>query len=236
MHLSSFPLSLRRHFGCFKPTLLSYPFFRGRYMMLQNTRAMVDSKEPHFEVIGEERVYNGWRKVTRRDIIMPSGIKASFDIFSQDAPCVVVFTWDTRTRTTTLVQEFYPGPQKLMLGAVGGVYEPKKHRTVLECAQYELEEEAQLRSDKWISLLDKDSKGMPFDKYSDNILFPYLAIDCETVTNPKPIDTTEWIAVERNVSYARVMALLASGQLALPTAYAVLMASNKLRELGLPLE
>lgn len=186
---------------------------------------------PNFPVVGEKVVYNGWRRVIQRDVILPSGMQTSYDIYTQSAPCVVVFVWNTITKTTTLLREFYPGPMKVMYGAAGGVYEEKKHNTPLECAQMELEEEAQLRSDTWIPLVT-GGQGMPFDKYSDNILHPYLVLNCELVDNPLPMDAEEWIIVERDVSYQRLMDLITSGQLTFPTTIAALLGLRQLQELG----
>eukprot|EP01041_Mallomonas_annulata_P010313 gene10313-21516_t len=191
---------------------------------------------PLFPVVSEELVYNGWRKVTKRDVIMPNGIRTSYDIFSQGAPSIVVFVWDRKTRSTTLVREYYPGVKDILYGSVGGVFEEKKHRTPLECAMFELEEEAQLRSDTWIPLLEGDSNGIPFDKYSDNILHPFLVLDCEIVTNPRPMDLEEWIVVERNVPYSKLMELLLSGKMTLPTTFAALLSLRRLEEMGIPLK
>lgn len=188
---------------------------------------------PSFPVVQERVVYNGWRRVIQRDVVLPSGIQTSYDIYTQSAPCVVIFVWDTITKTTTLLREFYPGPMKVMYGAAGGVFEEKKHNSPLECAQMELEEEAQLRADNenWIPLVT-GGQGMPFDKYSDNILHPYLVLNCQLVDNPLPMDAEEWIIVERNVSYTRLMDLIVDGQLTFPTTIAALLGTRRLQELG----
>jgi len=86
---------------------------------------------PDFSVIGEDLVYNGWRKVIRRDVLMPNGRKTSFDINSQGAPSTVVFIWNTNSNTTTLLKEYYPGTNEVMYGCVGGVYEKSKHESLL---------------------------------------------------------------------------------------------------------
>ena len=229
-------LGFNLRINCFqKYSRVVLPSYRRnfRYCMasLKEEDAVINTL-PQFPVVGEELVYDGWRKVTRRDVIMPNGRKTSFDIFSSASSSIVVFVWDTKTKTTTLVQEYYPGLEKVMYGAVGGVYEEKKHGSVLRCAQFELEEEAHLQSNNWIPLLEGESNGIPFDKYSDNILHPYLALDCELVNDPRPIDNEEWITIHRNISYAQLMALLTAGQLALPTAFAVLLSMQRLKELG----
>jgi len=193
------------------------------------------SRFPLFQVVSETKVYNGWRKVIKKDVIMPNGAPASFDIFSQGAPSIAVFIWDRKTKTTTLIQEYYPGLNKVMYGTVGGVFEPKKHKTPLECAQLELEEEAQLRSENWIPLMEGPENSIPFDKYSDNILHPFMVLDCEDVVNPRPIDLEEWIVIERGVSYTRLMEIVMKGEMTLPITLVALLGVKRLQEMGEPL-
>ena len=124
-----------------------------------------------------------------------------------------------------------------MYGTVaGGMYEKKKHSSPLEAAQFELEEEAHLRTSEWYPLLSgDDNTTAPLDKYSTNRFHAYLALNCEEVSQPKPLDEEEYIIIERNVSYQRLMQLVTSGQINLVSSYAILLAIRKLRELGIPL-
>jgi len=102
---------------------------------------------------------------------------------------------------------------------------------MLVCAQSELEEEAQLSSRLWYPLVE-GGNGIPFDKYSDSYLHPYLALDCSPVLDPKPMDTSEWIVVENDIPYSQLMDLLRKGSMTLPCAYAVVLGIRKVKELG----
>ena len=116
------------------------------------------------------------------------------------------------------------------------MFEPEKHSCALECAQFELEEEAQLRSKRWVPLLDDANTVAPFDKYSNNRFYPFLAIDCEEVRDPRAKDAEEHITVLRGVGYKQLMDLITSGRMNVLSSYTVLLGLRKVSELGLPLE
>jgi hypothetical protein len=195
----------------------------------------IDDDFNKFHKVNDEVVFSGWRKIVRRKLQFPNGSIKDFDILNT-ATSIVVFNWDSRTKTTTLIQEYHPGIEKALYGTVAGMYEDHKHSDPLECAQFELEEEAHLRSSKWIPLLNNDNATVSLDKYSDNKFHAYLAIDCEKVANPREIDEEEYIVIKDNISYNELMQLISSGQMNVLSSYASLMAIQKLKELGLPLE
>jgi hypothetical protein len=217
-----------------------------------------DLSQKPFVKTKEEVMFKGWRTVVRKNVTNPSGKTVSFDITSQGNPSVVVFNWCSKTNTTTLIQEYHPGIEKVMFGTVAGnintlssfsvfyqqllllgVYEvDKKHSSALEAAQFELEEEAHLKTsnEKWFPLLEDETYSTSVEKYSDNRLYMYLALDCDEVTNPKPMDDEEFITIHRGVTYKELMHLLNTGQLNLPSSFTVLMGLRKLQELGYVLE
>lgn len=186
--------------------------------------------------IREEVVFRGYRNVVRREVRLPNDRKVVYDVLTQKHLSVVVFPWDSVSKTTTLIREYHPGPEKFLYGTIAGMYEFNKHESPLQCAKHELEEEAQLQSHKWYELIDtKQSKiGMSFDKYSNNHFFPYLALDCFPVENPKAMDEDEFITIERNVTYAQLMDLIKAGKVNVVSTYAILMSFQKLDELGIP--
>lgn len=188
-----------------------------------------------FIVKSRKIVYDGWRKVAQKEIMMPNQRISKFDVVTQGAPSVAVFIWDRASSTATLVQEYHPGVQRLMYGMVAGMYEGDKHATILDCAKDELEEEAHLSSDHWIPLLDSNNTAAPFEKYSDNELYPFLALDCRPVLNPKPADAEEFITVHSNISHARLLDMISSGQMNIVSSYTALLGIRKLKELGIPL-
>lgn len=183
-------------------------------------------------LVSEAVVYAGYRNMLHREVRFPNGKQVVYDIVDQRHPSIVVFAWDSRTCTTTLIREYHPGVNKWMYGTVAGMYEPTKHATPLEAAKFELEEEAQLRSDTWIPLLDGMDVSAPFDKYSTNQFYPFLAVDCIRVDHPRPMDDEEFIAVEHMVPHSRLQRLITAGELNVLSSYTILSAISKLRQLG----
>lgn len=189
--------------------------------------------DPAVHKINESTVFEGYRNIVRKNVRLPNGLYASFDILTQKHLSVVVFTWDTVTSTTTLIREYNPGPETFLYGTVAGMYESQKHISPLQAAKFELEEEAQLESQKWIPLLDDTDTSMPFDKYSTNRFFPYLALDCDHVNDARIQDAEEFITVEHGVDYKTLMRYISSGQMNVVSSYAILLGIQKLNELGL---
>lgn len=190
------------------------------------------SNDFSFEVIKNEVVFKGWRNIVKRKIKQPNGHISTFDIVSEGRPSVGVFIWDTKTSTTTLVREFHPGTAKIYYGVVGGVFESDKHVGYLNAAQFELEEEAQLKSSNWVHLLDTDTCNVSFDKYSDNLLYPFVAMDCVIVDKPRAPDVDEFIQVERNVTYKKLMKIIDCGEMNIFSCYMCFKALKKLDEIG----
>lgn len=192
-----------------------------------------NSQSESVQTLSEKVVYEGYRNMVRRNVIMPTGRNVSFDIVTQKYPSVVVFIWDTNTSTTTLVKEYHPGPDLFMLGTVAGMYEPDKHDSMLDAAKSELEEEAQLETAKWFPLLETQDILVPFDKYSNNHFAPFLALDCKAVATPKAMDDDEYITIEKNIPLPKLMSLIATGKLNVISTYTVLLGLQKLTSLGL---
>lgn len=190
-----------------------------------------------YRKLNEETVFAGkYRSIVRRDILMPDNLTiAHFDVLHQTHESVGVFVWDTATCTATLVEEYHPGIESMMIGTVAGMFEPEKHSSALQCAQFELEEEAQLQSHRWIPLLRDERTSTPFDKYSNNRMHPFLALDCSPVASPRSMDPEESIALLRGVSYTELMRLIDAGAINALSSYTILMGIRKLRELGIPL-
>ena len=142
---------------------------------------------------------------------------------------VVVFPYDSRTGTCSLISEYCPGVDGVKSGIPGGLYEERKHSDLLNAAQDELNEEAGLTGGTWFALAPE---GIPQDKYSRNRLHPYLVIDSSIDPNPRGQDDTEQIEVEHGVSLAEAKRRLLAGDMPAPSAMVTLMAIDKLRELG----
>ncbi|EKX49575.1 hypothetical protein GUITHDRAFT_104537 [Guillardia theta CCMP2712] len=135
---------------------------------------------------------------------------------------VVVFPFDSRTKTCWLIRE-------IQSGVPGGLFEEKKHKDLLQAARDELNEEAGLMGGTWIALAPE---GIPQDKYSRNRLHPYLVIDCMRDPNPKPKDDDEIIEVEQGVALEEARRRVLEGDMPAPAAMVTLLAIDKLRQLG----
>jgi len=71
----------------------------------------IDEDFSRFHKVKDEVVFKGWRQIIRRTLQLPNGSVKDFDILSTKTS-IVVFNWDTKTKTTTLIQEYHPGIEK----------------------------------------------------------------------------------------------------------------------------
>jgi len=142
---------------------------------------------------------------------------------------VVVFPFDSRTKTCWLIREYCPGTHSIQSGVPGGLFEAHKHKDLLQAARDELNEEAGLMGGTWIALAPE---GIPQDKYSRNRLHPYLVIDCTRDPNPRPKDEDEMIEVEPGVALEEAKRRVLEGDMPAPAAMVTLLAIDKLRQLG----
>lgn len=194
-----------------------------------------------FTKLAERVAWQGkYRTIKTIDWKLPNGKNVSYDVLTQAKEgkgSVTVFAFNRRDRTATLVREFHPGAETLQLGTINGMFEADKHATPLQCAQMELEEEAQLRcSDDghWIPLYDTATRGICMDKYSDNFVRPFLALDAEHVPDARPPDDTEFISVVDGLGYDDVMRLVRRGEINVASSHCVLLAYRKLEDMGIP--
>jgi 8-oxo-dGTP pyrophosphatase MutT (NUDIX family) len=197
--------------------------------------SQTSSDPPSFIKLSEELAYPGrYRQIKHIKYQYPHGREVDFDILTQHGQgSVVVVAWDTKSKTATLIREFHPGVGRMQFGTIAGMLEKDKHaNNPQECARMELEEEAHLRSDRWIRLLD-EGRAMSFEKYSDNHFHAYLVLDPEVVPNPKALDLEEYIIIERNVPYSKIMQLIRGCEINVMSSYALLLAFAKLDELGI---
>ena len=117
---------------------------------------------PHnYVIINEEVHYSGWRKVIRRSVNTNinnsnnnsddnSNTTIHFDIIDQahsNSGAVIIFAWNSTSKTATIVREYMPGPHRVLSGLAAGIVEEGKHSSkegeedTLIAARYELEEE-----------------------------------------------------------------------------------------------
>ncbi len=136
---SSSPPLLPRTRSTPSPTAAIYPHGRDR---LHN-----------YEILKDEVHYSGWRKVVRRSVTIkdhPHQRIVDFDIIDQartSRGAVIVFAWNSTSKTATIIREYMPGPHRVLSGLAAGIIEDEKHAEEIEeeislvAARYELEEE-----------------------------------------------------------------------------------------------
>ncbi len=143
----------------------------------------------------------------------------------------LVFAWNSKTKTATLIKEYNPGPHKILHGVAAGLVEADKHdSSFLTGAQHELEEEMHLSGGTWYPLL-KEGATVAMDKYSMTDLVAYLVIDAEKVEDPRPLDEEEDIEILRGVSVEEVLEMIRGGEMNCVGGFACLLAIEKLRSL-----
>lgn len=190
------------------------------------------NSKPLPEIVGEGVAYKRWRTIVERSIRMPDGKVLDFDLvgLASATSAVVIFAWDSSTKTATLVREYHPGPHCFLFGAAAGIVENDKHNSdPMLAAQHELEEECHLAGGKWYLLTPKP---LAMDKYTTTKIRVYLVVDAKHVPDPKPQDHEEDIEIIRNVSIDEILDMFQRGEMNVVGCWACLMAMQKLRALG----
>mmetsp|Transcript_27356 Transcript_27356/g.62802 ORF Transcript_27356/g.62802 Transcript_27356/m.62802 type:complete len:180 (-) Transcript_27356:51-590(-) len=151
---------------------------------------------------------------------------------------VVVFAWDTRTKTATLIKEYNPGCMRIITGVAAGIIESgDKHDggDPMVAGRFELEEECHLRNGRWYSLLEDDTT-VPHDKYSVTEFSAYLVLDADTIDSAsedvRALDDEEDIEIIHGVSVPKILEMIRKGEMNLVGGWTCLLALEKLRELG----
>lgn len=82
-----------------------------------NGRGRAEVTRHHYRKLNETVLFEGkYRSMVRRRILMPDASTiADFDVVLQKSASVLVFVWDRRSATTTLIQEYHPGIDRLMV-------------------------------------------------------------------------------------------------------------------------
>lgn len=168
-----------------------------------------------------------------------------FDVIDQThttGGAVIVFAWNSTSKTATIVREYMPGPHRVLSGLAAGIVEDdgKHHSSVeggidepdaLVAARYELEEECHLAGGTWYRLTD-DGVSVPMDKYVVTEITPFLVVDPRHVPDPRPLDDEEEIEIITGVSADEILRMIREGDFNLVGGWGALLAIEKLRELG----
>jgi len=142
---------------------------------------------------------------------------------------VLVFAWDTQTKTATMLREYMPASHKMLYGLAAGLVEEKHGSDIFMAARYELEEEAHLTGGTWIPLSKQPSA---MDKYAFTGVDAFLVLDPVESENPRPQDDEEDIQIIDGVTIPQIMEWIAMGEMNLVSGWGCMLAIEKLRELG----
>jgi hypothetical protein len=217
---------------CIVEALSSVPSSWLQSKTLLTTRGGGKDDESSFEIMEETVAYSRWRTITQRKVRMRNGKIVDFDLVGvKTGPgAVLVFAWDTKTKTGTLIREYMPAPHKILWGIAAGMIEEKHGDDPSVAAQPELEEECHLTAGTWIPLSKAPSA---MDKYSLTAVTAYLVLDPEPAINPKPLDEEEDIEIFSGVSVDEIMEYISNGEMNLVGGWGCMLAIAKLRELDL---
>ena len=70
-----------------------------------------------YRTLNETVLFEGrFRSMVRRRVLMPdASTVVDFDVVLQKSASVLVFVWDRSSATTTLIQEYHPGIDRMMV-------------------------------------------------------------------------------------------------------------------------
>lgn len=192
-----------------------------------------------FQIVDEDVIHDGWRRLIRRRIRFPSALEVDFEIVAQRGTdqAVLVFVWNSQTKTATLIREYMPALHEQVHGLAAGMVEDKhadsdQSDVSQTAAEHELEEECRMAGGKWYRVTQDDSA---MDKYSSTKLSVYLVIDPTEIPidKAKPRDTTEeGMEIVNSVTIYQIWELIINGRMTVVGGWACMLAINKLKELG----
>mmetsp|Transcript_28670 Transcript_28670/g.34924 ORF Transcript_28670/g.34924 Transcript_28670/m.34924 type:complete len:230 (+) Transcript_28670:11-700(+) len=219
--------------------IVAFNILIGEITALKNTPISTVTSKPDavnplrhsdYKLLSDKIVYSRWRSVIQRTIQLPSGEAVNFDIIDQRGTgAVLIFAWNSRTKTATLLREYNPAPCKILYGPAAGLIESKHGSDPLVAARHELEEELHLKGGTWYPL---NKKTVPMDKYVVTEINAYLVLDAEEVLDPRERDAEEFIEIVKDLTVDDIKDLIVNGEMNLVGGWGCLMALEKLRELG----
>ena len=88
----------------------------------------VYSESSSFEILDEKTVYSGWRTILQRTIRMRNGKVVDFDLVGVKTGegAVMIFAWDTKSKTATMIREYMPASHRILWGLAAGLIEDKQ--------------------------------------------------------------------------------------------------------------
>eukprot|EP00274_Cyanoptyche_gloeocystis_P006111 CAMPEP_0196666396 /NCGR_PEP_ID=MMETSP1086-20130531/64492_1 /TAXON_ID=77921 /ORGANISM="Cyanoptyche gloeocystis , Strain SAG4.97" /LENGTH=219 /DNA_ID=CAMNT_0042003585 /DNA_START=243 /DNA_END=902 /DNA_ORIENTATION=- len=193
-------------------------------------------EDPEFSIIREEIVYQKYMMLISQDVKYPNGKVINYDVTASqmdDYTAVTIFPFCTKTKTTTLLREYCPGPNAMMYSLPGGGYDKSKHRDLQHAAECELSEEAQLRGGTWVPLMASVKNGVAMGKSTKNRFVPWLVLDPEPDPNPMAQDYEEFIMPHRGIPIDDLQDIIFSGEILLTSCITSFVALEKLRSMSI---
>ena len=131
--------------------------------------------------LGEEVVYDGFRRVVSRSFALPDGTTGQFEVLELfDSAAVLALT---AAQEVVLAREFRPGPEEVLLELPGGVVEHEQ--TPIEAARAELLEETGYEGDL------VEAGRLLKDAYATNTKHVFVATGCRKVAEPETPQFTQ---------------------------------------------
>lgn len=138
----------------------------------------------HWKKNSEEIVYNGWRKMIKKNFELPNGIIADYDIVGNDSFVTVAAV--TKDREFILVRQYRPGPEAVIVSFPEGHID--QGESPEETAKRELLEETGYSAENVLLL------KVIRTAYSTETRYCLLATGCEKI-GEQQLDPNEFIEV-----------------------------------------
>eukprot|EP00557_Chaetoceros_sp_GSL56_P013784 CAMPEP_0176482878 /NCGR_PEP_ID=MMETSP0200_2-20121128/3617_1 /TAXON_ID=947934 /ORGANISM="Chaetoceros sp., Strain GSL56" /LENGTH=207 /DNA_ID=CAMNT_0017879237 /DNA_START=79 /DNA_END=699 /DNA_ORIENTATION=+ len=189
---------------------------------------LASSSTNGYTIVSDKVVYSRWRSIISRKVITPKGQQIDYDVVDQKGSgASIVFAWNSKTKTATIVKEYNPGCDKILYGLAAGVVETDKHGSDFDlAARHELEEECHLSGGTWYRLL-KEDKSIAMDKYVMTKIVAYLVVDANEVSKPRPLDDEEEIEIIEGVTVEEILEIIRRGEMNCIGGFASLLAFEK---------
>jgi ADP-ribose pyrophosphatase len=131
--------------------------------------------------VGEEIVYDRYRRIVSRSFALPDGSTAEFEVVEfVDSAAVFALT---PAQEVVLVREFRPGPEEVLLELPGGVVEPDEAPS--EAARAELLEETGYEGE----IIEVGT--LLTNAYATNTKYVFAATECRPIAEPEAPELTE---------------------------------------------
>ncbi|KAI9478484.1 MAG: hypothetical protein EXX96DRAFT_249554 [Benjaminiella poitrasii] len=165
----------------------------------------INTKGTAAKIVSEKILHKRYVTVWNRTTQFDDGRVIDWDIVGHDTSYptfVIVFIFNTTTKTTTLIKEYAQGSNEIKYTCPAGAYDRKKHKSILEAARHEMSEEAHLKDGEWINLLPEGytEDGISELKWSKNRFIPFLCLNPVKDDSPMERDAEECIEIVENVS------------------------------------